>query len=187
MVAHKLWFQRWGPRPLRSLEKLDTLQKKKNQKQLNSVSWISDSEECTRPLWSRLLCLDLIIQPTGRNASRSSHCFIVAKLKLFLERVHWNKMWSNGGSWLKDGLHIWGCVAWKYQTNLEVHLAMRGWIWHFPVTFATVSPSNISQTLFTWTSASRTHTGRPHTVCQSVHDTHRHTNTQTNGAGNLAL
>lgn len=69
-------------------------------------------------------------------------------------------------------------MTWKYDANLKGHLArtLRRYIWYFPVNSATVW--NISQTLFTWTSTSRTHTGRPHTVCQSVHDIHTHTHTQ---------
>lgn len=129
-------------------------------------------KEGARPFWSRLPYLDLITLP-------QASCFILTNLKPFLEGDLCNKMLSNGD---------WGCMAWKYHPHLEVHLAVtvRIWIWPFSVTFATVSQCNISKTLFTWTSALRTHTGRPHTVCQSVHDTHQHTNTHTIGAGNLA-
>lgn len=88
-------------------------------------------------------------------------------------------MSSNEFSRLNSCVNIWERLAWK---PLEVHLPMaqRRWIWHI---FQRPAPCSgqaaISRTLFTWTSASGTHTGGPHTVCQGLHDTHRRTNAHT--------
>lgn len=107
---------------------------------------------------------------------------------------------KNTNSWIKSlKFYTERNATKRYQMGFRglMHMYIFGSVWHenltawrftcrrhwedafgiFQKTFAAVSPSNNSRTLFTRTSASRTHTGRPHTVCQSLHDTHTQTHT----------